>query len=170
MNATGGVQAQVLEISQRSYHVQFIGRVYVTKLACQNDMQCRRQRRTVLVVSNGIIIVPVHALGLKIKMFIHQSQQHQDIGLLDDLVALYWFHAQDALVGGGTALILILIEWLQLEKTVKLLDQPCLLVLRNTYTRNYITPVIQASTDQIKLSRQFLRFVGSSSIEPVQNI
>ena len=84
--------------------------------------------------------------------------------MLDDLVALYWFHAQDALVGGGTALILILIEWLQLEKTVKLLKNTCMLVLRNTQASSHFPPMIETLSGQIKLLLQFPGFTGSSDM------
>src|SRR5215472_778738 len=101
------------------------------------------------MVSDREVIVPVDSLGFEIKILIHHSKKHQDIGLLDNTIAHYWLYTQQTLVGGRTSLKFFLIEWLKLEEAIKLYKKSCVAVLWNTQMGNHIMPVGQVLLVQI---------------------
>src|SRR5437899_10721734 len=78
------------------------------------------------MIGDRIIVVPVDALGLLIKLFGENSQQHKHIGLFADTVLLDRVDAQKALVGILATVILALIERLQIKEAIKLLKEAAL--------------------------------------------
>src|SRR5260370_8814251 len=66
--------------------------------------------------------------------------------------------------------IFLLIEWLKVERNIKLLNQPLLLVLRNTDWGDHIAAMGQSLLIQVKLLRQFPGFIGISGLKPLQSI
>src|SRR5207248_7566920 len=111
-------------------------------------MECWSKRRTIIVVSDRVIILPVGSLGLQIKLVIQHGQEHQHVSLLYDLILLHFFHPQNALKGFGTSLVLLLVKCRELEKAVKLLENSCMLVLRNSQAGNHLAPMIETLRGQ----------------------
>src|SRR5205085_10033689 len=101
---------------------------------------------------------------------IEHSKEHQNVGLFDESVLLYGFHTQNGLIGGSATFILLLIKRREFEKAIKLLKQACMLVLWDTHTCDYITPMLQEVVCQTQLFYQIPCSFGRMGMEPIEYV
>ena len=88
MDALESIASPVFQINQRPLLEKLIGHFELFQFAREHDMQCRCQRGAIIMVGDGIVVVPVHLLHLGIKLLAEQGDEREDIGLLDDAVTL----------------------------------------------------------------------------------
>src|SRR6266849_845716 len=87
------VPSEVFQVNQGYFHEEVVGCLSLTYLASENGMERRGKRRTVIMVGDGIVVVPVDSLGLQVKVLVKKGEEHQYIGLLDNLAFLHSVHA-----------------------------------------------------------------------------
>ncbi len=87
------VPSEIFQVNQGSFHEEVVGSLGLTYLASENGMERRGKRRTVIMVGDGLVVVPVDSLGLQVKVLVKKGEEHQYIGLLDNLVFLHSVHA-----------------------------------------------------------------------------
>src|SRR2546421_11248563 len=88
MDALESIASPVFKINQHPLLEKLIVHIELFQFARENDMLCRCQRGPIIMVGDGIVVVPVHSLHLGIKLLAEQGDEREDIGLLDDAVTL----------------------------------------------------------------------------------
>src|SRR5947207_15663945 len=92
-----GVPSEIFQVNQGSFHEEVVGSLGLTYLATENSMERRGKRRTVIMVGDGIVVVPIDSLGLYVKARVKKGEEHQYVGLLHNRAFLHSVHAKNSL-------------------------------------------------------------------------
>src|ERR1700730_280600 len=87
------VPSEIFQVNQSPFHEEVVGCFGLIYLASENCMERRGKRRTVIMVGDGKVVVPVDSLGLQVKVLVQKGEEHQYIGFFFNLVFLHSVHA-----------------------------------------------------------------------------
>src|SRR5262249_2557766 len=119
------------------------------------------------MVGDGIVVIPVRLFGLEIKLVIEHGEKHKHIGLFENTILLQGLHTQNGLVGVAPPSVLFLIERSKLEEAVKLLEQPGMRILQNSYVVSYVLPVCKPLLAEVEFCLQFSGLLWRSDFQPL---
>ena len=169
VDAFVSIAAHILKIGARGVDEVPVRSLHIALPRRQRRLDARPQRGAIREIGARRVVVPVALDRRSIVLSFQQIQQHQHIGLLENLVALRLLDAQQKLQRFGARLVIRQIYRFQSKEALKLLNQPGFCIHRNEHTGDNLAPVRQPRRIQIQGAFQLCCFGRRVRAQPIEN-